>query len=168
MAVFLIVIPIIQLNFYVVWNYFDYELNFAGTDGVAHARVKNKLLFTLGNFSFEEPSLFYFDEWPSDPRNDYFQETTVIAGFDGWVRFRGRSDPLYGVKPVHIRNPKICPQVIDKCYTRLKDFVTTKNGQKGILYNGVFYKKENFFAFRLINRDISDIKSEVVNKIELN
>lgn len=165
--VFLILIPIIQLNFYVVGKYFEKELYFAGMDGEGHIRMKSKLLSYMGDFDLKEPTLFYFDE--RDYENGYFDETTIIAAFEVWLRFRGKSDPMMdGPYIQYIRNGILCPQPDPDCYRKLGEFVVNKNGSKGLIYKGVFYPEKNFYAFRLENHDIYDIKNEVVKDINLN
>lgn len=164
--VLLILIPIIQLNFNIVGKYFQKELYFAGMDGEGQIRMKSKLLSYMGDFDLKEPTLFYFDE--RDYENGYFDETSIIAGFEKWMRFRGKSDPLIGGKDIqYIRNGTLCPQPDPNCYKKLGEFVVSKNGIKGLMYKGVFYPEKNFYAFRLKNHDIYDIKDEVAKEINL-
>lgn len=167
--ILLIMIPIIQLNFDVVGKYFNSELNYAGMDGAQQKAIKSKLLSFMGNFDLKEPTLFYFDE--QDHENGYFHETTIIAGFPAWIRFRGRSMPLDGVTPEYIRNSDLgsetnvyCTGVNANCLGKLKSYVTLRNGEKGILYKNVFYPPNKFYAFRLKGRDVFDIKSEILQK----
>ena len=165
--VLLVLIPIIQLNFNIVGKYFQKELYFAGMDGEGHIRMKRKLLSYMGNFDLKEPTLFYFDE--RDYENGYFDETTIIAAFEVWLRFRGKSDPLMdGPYIQYIRNGVLCPQPDPDCYKKLSEFVASKNGIKGLIYKGVFYPEKNFYAFRLKNHDIYNIKDEVAKEIRLN
>ncbi len=167
-VVLLVLIPIIQLNFNVVGKYFQQELYFAGMDGEGHTRMKSKLLSYMGDFDLKEPTLFYFDE--RDYENGYFDETTIVAGFGIWMRFRGKSDPLIGGTDIqYIRNGTLCPQPEPdpNCYRKLGEFVVSKNGIKGLIYMGVFYPEKNFYAFRLKNHDIYDIKDELAKEINL-
>lgn len=168
--IFLIIIPIIQLNFSVVDKYFDQELSDSGMDGVGQKIIKNELLSYMGNFDLKEPTLFYFDE--QDRENGYFLETTIVAGFSIWIQFRGKSIPLEGVTPQYIRNMDLgsetnvyCTGVNINCLGKLKSYVTLQNGEKGILYKNVFYKPERFYAFRLKDRHVFDIKSEILQEI---
>lgn len=171
--ILLIIVPLIQLNFYVVGKYFDKELNDAGTDGVGQIKMKSELLSYMGDFDLKEPTLFYLDE--QDRENGYFHETAIIAGFNPWIRFRGKSTPLLdGIDPQYIRNSNLgsetnvyCTGQIVDCHSKLKDYITVRNGQKGILYKDVFYPPDRFYAFRLKNRDVFDIKKEVLQEIGL-
>lgn len=164
--IFLLLVPLIIFNAKVIGDYFKYELEYAGTDAAGHIRMKNKLWSYLTNFSNTEPSIFYFDE-SADHDNGYFDETTIMAGFNYWMRFRGRDIVDAKLTPALLRSNLICPEPRSICLSKVKEFVTIKDGEKGVLYGNVFYKKENFYAFRFINRDIVDIREEVVKIIEL-
>lgn len=168
--VLLIVIPIIQLNFSIVTKYFNQELNYSGMDGTQQKAMKSKLLSYLGDFDLKEPTLFYFDE--QDHENGYFHETTIIAGFPAWVRFRGKSKPLDGITPDYIRNADLgsqtnvfCTGANVNCLDKLKSYVTLQNGGKVILYKNVSYPPSRFYAFRLKGKDVLDIKDEILQKI---
>lgn len=164
--VLLLLIPIILFNANVTDKHFTYELNYAGTDASGHIRMKNKLWSYLNNFSKSEPSIFYFDE-SQDHDNGYFDETTIMAGFGYWMRFRG-SDIVDGkLSPMLFRSNLICQEVRSMCLSKVKEFVTEKDGVRGILYGDIFYKPENFYAFRFVNRDIINIRSEVIRVIGL-
>ncbi|OGE64822.1 hypothetical protein A3I48_00885 [Candidatus Daviesbacteria bacterium RIFCSPLOWO2_02_FULL_36_7] len=167
--ILLIIIPIIQLNFFVVGKYFYDELNSTGMDGQQQKDMKSKLLSYMGDFDLKEPTLFYFDE--EDIENGYFHETTIVAGFPTWIRFRGRSIPLDGMTPDYIRNHDLgsetnvyCTGVNVDCPGTLRSYVTLRNGEKGILYKNVFYSLNRFYAFRLKGRDVFNIKSEILQE----
>ncbi|MDO8639244.1 MAG: hypothetical protein Q7R43_06725 [Candidatus Daviesbacteria bacterium] len=168
--ILLIIIPIIQLDFSIVGAYFDQELNFSGMDGAEQSRMKEKLLSYMGAFDLKEPTLFYFDE--EDGKNGYFHETTIIAGFPTWIRFRGKSMPLDGITPEYIRNANLgsetnvyCTGVNANCLGKLRSYVTLRNGVRGILYKNVFYFPNRFYAFRLQDRDVLDIKNEIFQEM---
>ncbi len=168
--ILLIIIPIIQLDFSIVGAYFDQELNYSGMDGIEQSRMKEKLLSYMGDFDLKEPTLFYFDE--QDRENGYLHETTIIAGFPTWIKFRGKSMPLDGITPEYIRNADLgsetnvyCTGVNVDCMGKLRSYVTLQNGEKGILYKNVFYPPNRFYAFRLKDRDVLDIKSEIFQKM---
>jgi len=169
-AFLLIMIPIIQFNFSIVGKYFEQELRYSGMDGQQQKYMKSKLLSYMGNFDLKEPTLFYFDE--EDSENGYFNETSIIAGFPVWIRFRGKSMPLDGITPEYIRNQDLgsetnvyCTGVNVDCLGKLKSYVTLQNEEKGILYKNVFYPPNHFYVFRLKGRDIFDVKSEILQKI---
>lgn len=164
--VLLFLIPLIMFNANIIGQYFKYELEYAGTDAAGHIRMKNKLWSYLTNFSNTEPSIFYFDE-SADHDNNYFDETTVLASFNFWMRFRGRDIVDSKLTPALLRSNLICSEQRSTCLSTVKELVKEKNGVKGILYGTIFYKPENFYAFRFINRDIVDIRPEIVKIIGL-
>lgn len=166
-VVFFIPVLLIIFDARVINDYFTYELNYAGTDAEGHIRMKNKLWSFLPNFSKTEPSIFYFDE-SADHDNGYFDETTVMAGFNFWMRFRGGDIVNAKLTPAILRSNLICAEPRSMCLDKVKSFVVTQNGEKGLLYAGIFYKAENFYAFRFINKDLVDIKPEMVELIGLN
>jgi|SRR3989344_664895 len=168
--VLLIIIPIIQLNFSIVGDYFDKELQSSGMDGQTQKYMKGKLLSYLGDFDLKEPTLFYFDE--EDRENGYINETAIIAGFSTWIRFRGKSMPMDGYTPEYIRNKDLgsetnvyCTGANVDCLSKLKSYVILRNGEKGIFYKNIFYPSNRFYAFRLEGKDIFDVKSEILQKI---
>lgn len=164
--VLLLIIPLFMFNANIIGEYFKYELEYAGTDAAGHVRMKNKLWSYLTHFSNTEPSIFYFDE-SQDHDNNYFDETTVLAGFNFWMRFRGSDIVDSKLTPALLRSNLICSEQRSTCLSTVKELVKEKDGVRGILYGTIFYKPENFYAFRFINRDIVDIKPEVVRLIGL-
>lgn len=165
-TIFLVLIPIFIMNWKIIGNHMKYELEFTGTDATEHTRMKSKLWSYLNNFSKSEPSIFYFDE-SQDYVNGYFDETTIMAGFNFWMRFRGSEIVSPDLAPVLFRSNLICPEPRSMCLNKVKSYITEENGIKGISYGDIFYKPENFYAFRFINRDIVNIRSEVVEAIGL-
>lgn len=162
----LLLIPLTIFNAKVISEHMRYELEFTGTDAKEHIRMKNKLWSYLDNFSKAEPSLFYFDE-SADYDNGYLDETTIMAGFNFWMRFRGSEIVDAKITPTILRSNLICPEPRSMCLGKVKELVTIRDGVKGILYGDIFYKSENFYAFRFVNRDIVNIKSEVAKAIGL-
>lgn len=168
-----LIIPLIQLDFFVIGRYFTKELNDAGMDGPGQKMMKTQMLSSIGDFDFKEPSMFYFDE--EDRENGYFQETAIIAGFNAWMRFRGRSQPiLTGFNPQYIRNSNLgsetnvyCTGANANCIGKLKDLVVERDARKGILYNNTFFPADKFYVFKLKNRQVIDIRPTVFKEIGL-
>lgn len=165
LTVFLLLFPLLTIYNQSISNYFAYELDFAGTRASEHIRMKNKLLSHVKNLSESEPSVFFFDE-SRDVANSYFNETTVLAGFYFWIMFRG--DHILPIKaPKLIRSYFLCGGNGKFCPEELKKAVVGKNGIKGLSFDNTFYKAENFYAFRFINRDLYDITDELKTLIGL-
>jgi len=112
-----------------------------------------------------DPVLVYFETGGQDLR--FYEVTLNLQFFGYWVHL--------------IREPKLngCVGITDK--EKLKASMAVKSGQKGfnqdsfcVEHNGnvygvgmvpTFYKPENFYAFKLINRDLVDIKQKVLQDL---
>lgn len=165
-TVFLLLFPMFTIYNQSIANYFATELDSAGTRASEHIRMKGKLLSYIKNLSESDPSVFFFDESP-DPSNSYFNETTVLAGFNFWIMFRG--DHILPIKaPRLIRSYFLCGGNGKFCPEELKKAVVEKDGIKGLSFDNTFYKAENFYAFRFINRDLYNITDELKLTLGLN
>ncbi len=158
-TVFLLLFLMLVIYNQSIANYFANELDSAGTRASEHIRMKGKLLSYIKNLSETDPSVFFFDE-SRDASNSYFNETTVLAGFNFWIMFRG--DHILPIKaPRLIRSYFLCGGNGKFCPEKLKEAVTEEKGIRGLKFDNIFYKPENFYAFRFINRDLYDITDEL-------
>ena len=159
-TVFLLLFPMLTIYNQSISNYFTNELDSAGTRASEHIRMKGKVLSYIKNLSESEPSVFFFDESP-DPGNSYFNETTVLAGFNFWIMFRGDHVLPLQFTPKLIRSYFLCGGNGKYCPEELKKAVIEKDGTRGLKFDDTFYKAENFYAFRFINRDLYNITDEL-------
>jgi|SRR3989344_3677707 len=158
-SIFLLLIPLFTIYNQSITNYFANELDSAGTRASEHIRMKGKLLSYVNNLSETEPSVFFFDE-SQDSINSYFNETTVLAGFNFWIMFR--EDHILPIEaPRLIRSYFLCGGNGKFCPEKIREAVIEKNGIKGLQFDGTFYKPDNFYAFRFINRDLYNITNEL-------
>lgn len=173
--IFLFLVPLIIINYRIANDFFIYELSFAGMRGEEQAKMKNIFYNFTPNIDQKEPSLFYFDE-TEDKENGYFDESTILAGFEFWTNFNGSGELEFIPKPGMLRtNIHQCAEVTHKsCLALLKEDFFIKDGIKGFMYNDVmrenrpnFYKLSNFYAFRFINKNLIDIKKEVLEELNI-
>lgn len=172
--ILLIVIPIAFVNIQIAKNFFVYELNYAGMDGAEQTRMKNEFWAIVPNMSNNERFLFYFDE-TADKNNGYFDESTVLAGFEYWILFdRGKTLIKERPEPGNLRTNVQCPEYTHKsCIKLMKRGLTKVDGEEGILYADSirypdkprFYKLKNFYAFRFINKHLVDIREEILKEL---
>ncbi len=171
--IFLILAPLIFVNFQVANKFFDYELTFAGLIGSDQIRMKNKFRYLAKDLSQEDKSLFYFDE-TADKDNGYFDEGTTMAGFEFWTRINSDGTLNTFPEPGMLRtNVQCIEHTHQSCLKMLHKGLAEENGEKGIWYKDVirakqglrFYKLTNFYAFRFINKDIVDIRKEVLEEL---
>lgn len=172
--VFLLLIPLLTINYQVTNKFFDDELNFAGVRGTDQIRMKNKLRSLLGEVNTQDKSLFYFDE-SQDPDNAYSNEGTVLAGFEYWMKFNIDGSLNNLPTPGMIRSTRQCPDHTHlNCVKILAKGLGAESGERGIWYMDplrgnmpIFYKLKNLYAYRFINKDIRDIKAEVLRELGL-
>ena len=172
---FSLLIPIILINFNISRDFFTYELNNVGMDGAEQTRMKNKFWSLDPELSRDETSFFYFDE-SADQDNNYFNESTVLAGFEDWIQFdRGKLLVVNRPNPGMIRTNLQCPEhTHQNCINILKEGLKMENGQLGIWYKDPirgnvpnFYKLNNFYAFRFINKDLVNITQDVLGELNV-
>lgn len=172
-SIFLLLIPLIVVSYNVANKFFDYELTYAGAKGSDQIRMKNKFRQLIGNVNKEESSLFYFDE-SADRENGYFNEGTVIAGFEYWMRVNMDGSLNNFPEPGMIRTNIQCPEhTHQNCIDILKIGLVEVDGQQGIWYKDPirgninrFYKLSNLHAVRFINKDIIDITESVLKELD--
>lgn len=171
----LLLVPVVLINAKINKEFFSYEIKYAGMGGIEQTRMKDKFWSLVPKVSNNEESLFYFDE-TADKQNGYFDESTILAGFEDWIQFdHGALVVANRPYPGMLRTNIQCPEhTHGNCIKILKEGLTEQNGVWGILYKDSireslgqrFFKLSNFYAMRFINKDIIDIKKEVLVELE--
>lgn len=159
---FLLLIQIIRLNIGEIKDYYNHSL-VIGYGWEDQNRMRQLLLPYYQNLSLDNPRIIYVDIH-SDAINTQYYSNTIYAGWDAW--------PMYF--PSVNYKPGIIPHmVID--YSVLKSWVTKRDGKTGIFYPGTFlsykptfYRGENFFAVRFVDRKLKDITKEIKQDLKLN
>lgn len=171
--IFLLLIPLFMVNYKVASKFFDYELTYAGLRGSEQTEMKNEFRQLVGEISENEPSLFYFDE-TADRDNGYFDEGTVMAGFEYWTRVNMAGTLNNFPHPGMIRTNVQCPQhTHQNCISILKAGLAVVDGHRGIWYQDPirgklgrrFFKLSNFYAVRFIEKRLVDIRAEVLKEL---
>lgn len=172
--IFLLLVPLFIINYQVVNKFFNDELTFAGMRGNDQIRMKNKLRLLMGEMDTQDKLLFYFDE-TQDRDNAYSNEGTVLAGFEYWMRFNKDGTLNNLPTPGMIRSTRQCPEYTHlNCIEVLAKGLGIEKGDKGIWYKDPlrgnvpnFYKLNNLHAYRFVNKDIIDIRDEVLRELGL-
>lgn len=173
--IFLLLVPLFLVNYSVIQEFFNYELNYAGMRGEEQTIMKNSFKDLTPNISKKDKSLFYFDE-TADKENGYFDESTVMAGFEFWTKFNRNGEIDEFPYPGMLRTNVQCLEHTHlSCIKMLKAGLTLQGGEEGVLYKDEirgqseprFYKLSNFYAFRFINKKLIDVKEEVLNELEI-
>lgn len=173
-VIFLLLIPLVIINYSVAHEFFNYELIYAGMRGEEQTLMKNSFRDLTPNISKKEGSLFYFDE-TADKDNGYFDESTVLAGFEFWTKFNRYGDIDNFPDPGMLRtNVQCLEHTHASCIKMLRAGLTFKDGEEGVLYKDEirgqteprFYKLSNIYAFRFKNKQLFDIRKEVLEELK--
>ncbi len=161
-------IAIILIGFYflnreLIYSYFN-RANENGRAALGQQMIQSRFRDKIKQFDLAKPALFYFD-------------TSELSG-DGPFYTEG----LLSILPffMHIQGTRLvdgCVEVFYENKQKLAQLIKEKDGNKGFMYkslciqNGsggeteIFYKPENFYAFKLKNKDFIDIKKDVLKEL---
>ena len=170
----IVVCGVVVSLFYIYTLYKDdiyYFFNSAGINGrygVDQDRMFTQVLNNLNNFNFTENNLFYFDVSEDAKRGTFYTETLLLnLAVRLHIANGGVTDGCTGVfyedisslaKLVSIKDGK------DGKDGFISQGLCVKNGQ-GRNAGGIFYKINNFYAFRVKNGGLTNIKPEVVRRL---
>ena len=120
--------------------------------GVADKKLmREQLLGYLNNLSDETSSLFYFD-FIEDNGRGYYYDNTLLGGFGTWMLWHSSIDFNKSLTPkVFWNNPEV-----------LKASIQIENGKKVIVFDKKKYDVNNFYAFKLRNNKVIDIKDSIL------
>lgn len=162
----LLIFPILFFSYFimsslVIDKYVTGFLN-TGMRASEQQQFREQVWSVLKNSGYDgnKPALIYFDAG-NDYVNGRFYEISTLARFDKWLYFWS--------------SPKdICmlPQNINSDRKKLENAIVTKYSGKGFLFPDIcnrerFYSLEDFFAFRLSDKKVIDIKYEIVRSLKL-
>lgn len=151
------------LTFYFLFNNGQIQ-NYLQKFLITGMNAQDQIFMTNKFWSFvknpEECDKFFYLDSKDDYPNGSFYSLIIINVFQHWYS-------LYS--PYHSRKP--CPvAILNNDENKLKESFTVSNGQEGFSYHDTaglnkFYPLENFYAFKLQDRDIFDIKQEILEII---
>lgn len=156
---FLAITPLLLLAIFIninakeIQTFFYSQLN-NGFGAADKQMMRSQLLNYLDNLSSDKPSLFYFDFMEDNDRG-YYYDNTLLGGFGTWMLWH----------PGINFNKDLAPKAFWNNLEFLKSSIQIKNEQKVIIYNEKVYDINNFYAFKLKNKKIIDIKSEILNQL---
>lgn len=143
----------IKLNIDEIQVFFNNQLN--NGFGLADKELmRSQLNNYLDNLSSKNPSLFYF-ETVEDSVNGYYYDNSLLAGFQSWMLWH---------KNINF-NKALTPNIFWDNLKLLKDSIVERNSKKLFLYRNVIYNLDDFYAFKLKDKKIIEIKSEVLTRL---
>lgn len=151
----LILVPVILIWSGQITNFLQGELKngFGASD---KQLMKNQLLSFLGNMSNDKRSLFYFD-FNDDQDNHYYYDNTILGGFGSWMMW----DPRINFRE------ELAPIAIWSKFDQLVVAKSQKDGKAGFLINDHFYSLQNFYAFKLKDKKVSNIKEQILDQLDM-
>lgn len=158
--VFLLLIPILIINRNFIQRYFD-DTNYS-MDALEQELARDRLWKKLNSFNNKLPSFFYFDT-SGDYSNGRFYEQSILGRFSDWMFFKGNY-PAGGCD---------LPVFINDNFASLKEKFVKQDGEIGFSYidycgRPTFYKLQEFYAFKLKNKEPTDIKDKILKELEVN
>lgn len=131
--------------------------------------MRRKLLPYLSDIDIKGKRLIYIDIYSDKGRvpsgiyqNSYYYGQIYHYGPLYWLHWYDQS--LY--KMNFHRSHELVPHSIFD-YDLLKSGVTTKDGITGIIHQGIFYEPDEFRAVRVMNKEVIDIKDQMVKELGL-
>ena len=150
---FLLLAPILFVSITEIGGRFKYDLD-NGYGYKEKVYMRQQLNPYMSKLSVSEPTLFYFDIH-SDYSNSFFYGNTITSGFKDWIMW---------LPSINFKKERTL-QYISNMET-LKLSIFERNGVKGIFYDNVFYKLDNFYAIRFNNKNAFDITQQIKKKLE--
>ncbi len=157
-VVFIILIPYFSLSNSQVQTFLQRNLD-QGMKAADQVYMKNKFWSFVDNPTSCDK--FFFLDTKGDYPNGYFYSFILIDRFEKWYN-------LYG--PFHSK--KNCPVAfLISDEAALKKSFTNVNGEEGFVYKNTineekFFPLKNFYAFKFHDRDIINIKEDILQKIK--
>lgn len=158
-CLFLTVLPVYLISSKEINTTFTYLLQ-TGYKASDQEQMKSKLLSYIKEPLDENPTLFYFES-----QEQIFYPIYLLAGFE---------------QTMHFRNWEVIEGCVSIIYDKstLEKSVAVKDGVKGfnasslcvpnrfaVRQQEVFYRPDNFYAFKLKNKGVIDIKQEVLERL---
>ncbi len=137
------------------YEFFDDQLR-NGFGAADKNYMRGQLNSYLTNLNSKTPSLFYFD-FIEDYDNGYYYDNTITAGFSTWMLWH---------RNINFNN-KIAPDLFWNRLDILPTLLKEKAGRTGIEWNGKFYLLEDFYAFKLKDKKVINIKDKILQDLKL-
>lgn len=151
------------LNRELIHNYFN-RANENGRSASGQILIQSRFRDKTKDVDLSQPALFYFDTSELSQDGPYYTEG-LLSPLPFIVRFEGNT-LVNGCAEVYYQNKD-----------ELKKIIIEQDGRRGFFYralcvdNGVggystiFYEPDNFYAFKLKNKDLIDIKAEILSEL---
>lgn len=152
-APLILLVIFININSKEIQDFFNSQLK-NGFGAEDKQMMRNQLLGYLNNLNSEKPSLIYFD-FTEDNDNGYYYDNTLLGGFGSWILWHENIN----------FNQNLVPATFWNNSQLLRVSLSEEGPKKGFLYNKVFFELKDFYAFKLKDKIIYDIKGRILNEL---
>ncbi len=165
LPIFMVIVSIFLMSSKEIHDRFtDFLANGRSAEG--QRLIQGRFRDHIKDIDFTKPAFFYFDASDISGEGPFYSEGFLIS-FPFWMHFKG-TKLVDG-----------CVEIFYETRERLSALIEEKDGEKGFVYRGLclesgkagyrelFYKPENFYAFKLKNKDFINIKQEVLQELGL-
>lgn len=154
-----LIIPVIVLvSIILIWSkqisfLFEDQLN-KGFGASDKQNMRNQLLSYIDNLDSNQKSLFFFD-FSEDPQNGPYYDNTLLGGFSTWMLWHSSIN----------FNERLRPDIFWNNKDRLKSSKTIIDNEVGFYVYENFFPISNFYAFRLKDKKVINIKDELLEEL---
>lgn len=169
-SVSVLIVTAVLIGFYflnknLIHSYFK-NVNANGRAAQGQILIQSRFREKIKGIDFKKPALFYFDTSKLQGDGPFYTEG-LLSSLPFFMHFEG-------------------DRLIDGCFevfyqekSKLAALIMEKNGERGFVYrslcveNGrgsyreIFHKEENFYAFLLKDKNLIDIKMELLKELKL-
>lgn len=161
--IFLLIIPIFIMSYKEIHTFYD-QMDRDGRSSLAQMDIQSRFKLRIKDIDLSQANLFYFD--PSEIHTEgRFYTESFLSSFPFWMHFDGNKlidgclEVTYQDRDKLVRLIRVDEGKIGFLYRSL----CVENGKSG--YKEIFYKPENFYAFKLKNKDFIDIRKDLLKEL---
>lgn len=143
----------IKINSEEIQAFFKGQL-FNGFGAEDKQLMRSQLINLTPNLSAEKPSLFYFD-FSEDKDRGYYYDNTLLGGFGSWMLWHPQID----------LNESISPKVFWNDPKKLRSTYEIRDNKNVFYIYDRLFEVDDFYAFKIKDRKIYDIKKDLLNKM---
>ncbi len=163
-AIFITLAVFYVLNRDLIYSYFNH-VNANGRAAEGQQFIQSRFREGIKDIDLTKPALFYFDTSQLSGDGPFYTEG-LLSILPFYMHFRG-NDLVDGCVEVLYANE----------HAHLLQFIKLKDNERGFFYrslcveNGkggyreLFYKPENFYAFKIKDKDFIDIREEILKEL---
>ena len=161
--IFLLIIPIFIMSYKEIHTFYD-QMNRDGRSASDQRDIQSRFKLRIEDIDLSQANLFYFDPSEIHAEGRFYTES-FLSSFPFWMHFDG-NELIDG-----------CLEVTYQDRDKLAKLIRVDEGKIGFLYRSlcveegraaykeILYGPENFYAFKLKNKDFIDIREDILKEL---